>query len=41
VDLLGGRWFRDRVPYERVEVMWLEVDAMDVDVEEPEDNDNF
>jgi transcription factor C subunit 6 len=41
VDFLGGRWFRDRVPYERVEAMRLEEDAMDVDVEEPEDNDDF
>ena len=37
VDFLEGRWFRDRVPYERVEVMRLEEeDAMDVDVDDPE-----
>jgi transcription factor C subunit 6 len=37
VDFLEGRWFRDRVPYERVEAMRLEEDVMDVDVDEPED----
>ncbi|KAH9980956.1 hypothetical protein BGW80DRAFT_1162238 [Lactifluus volemus] len=37
VDLLEGRWFRDRCPYERVEAMRMEVDGMEVD--EPEDND--
>jgi len=41
VDFLEGRWFRDRVPYDRVEAMRLEEDAMDVDLEEPEDNDDF
>jgi transcription factor C subunit 6 len=39
VDFLEGRWFRDRVPYERVEAMRMEEDGMDVD-EEPEDNDD-
>jgi hypothetical protein len=29
------------VPYDRVETMRLEEDAMDVDLEEPEDNDDF
>lgn len=38
VDFLEGRWFRDRVPYERVEAMRMEEDGMDVD--EPEDNDD-
>jgi transcription factor C subunit 6 len=37
VDFLEGRWFRDRVPYERVEAMRLEEGAKDVDVDEPED----
>ena|SRR6266851_7782466 len=37
VDFLEGRWFRDRVPYDRVEAMRLEEDAMDVDVDEAED----
>ena len=40
VDFLEGRWFRDRVPYERVEAIRLEEGAMDVDVDEPEDNEN-
>ncbi|KAN0116627.1 hypothetical protein V8E52_005771 [Russula decolorans] len=40
VDFLEGRWFRDRVPYERVEAIRLEEDVMDVDVDEPEDNEN-
>ena len=38
---LKGRWFRDRVPYERVEAIRLEEDAMDVDVDELEDNENL
>ena len=37
VDFLEGKWFRDRVPYERVEAIPLEEDVMDVDVDEPED----
>lgn len=42
VELLEGRWFRDRVPYERVEAIRLEgqEDAMDVDVNEVEDNED-
>jgi len=35
---LEGRWFRDRVPYERVEAVRMEEDCMDLD--EPEDNDD-
>ncbi|KAH9079690.1 hypothetical protein EDB83DRAFT_2514204 [Lactarius deliciosus] len=38
VDWLEGRWFRDRVPYERVEAVRMEEDCMDLD--EPEDNDD-
>ncbi|KAI0306286.1 hypothetical protein B0F90DRAFT_1688642 [Multifurca ochricompacta] len=39
VDFLKGRWFRDRVPYERIEAMRLEEEnAMEVD--ELEDNDD-
>ena len=38
VDFLEGRWFRDRVPYERVEAMRMEEEGMDVD--EPEDIDD-
>jgi transcription factor C subunit 6 len=41
VDFLEGRWFRDRVPYERVEAIRLEENVMDVDVDEPEDNENI
>ena len=40
VDLLEGRWFRDR-PYERVEAIRFEEDVMDVDGDEPEDNENI
>ncbi|KAI9511105.1 hypothetical protein F5148DRAFT_1298112 [Russula earlei] len=38
VDCLEGRWFRDRIPYESVEAMRLEEDAMDVDVDEADDS---
>ncbi|KAI9459447.1 hypothetical protein BJY52DRAFT_1186406 [Lactarius psammicola] len=38
VDFLEGRWFRDRVPYERVEAVRMEEDCMDLD--EPEDNND-
>ncbi len=40
VDFLEGKWFRERVPYERVEAIRLEEGVMDVDVDEPEDNEN-
>ena len=40
VDLLEGRWFRDN-PYEHVEAIRLEEDVMDVDGDEPEDNENL
>jgi hypothetical protein len=39
VDFVEVRWFRDRVPYERVETIRLEEDVMDVDVDEPVDNE--
>jgi hypothetical protein len=41
LGFLEGRCFRDRVPYERVEAIRLEDDVMDVDVDEPEDNENL
>ncbi|KAA1469302.1 hypothetical protein DENSPDRAFT_816148 [Dentipellis sp. KUC8613] len=34
VDVLRGRWLREKVPYGGVEAMRREVDAMDVDVED-------
>ena len=38
VDCLEGRWFRDRIPYERVETVRMEECSMELD--EQEDNDD-
>ena len=40
VDFLEETWFRDRIPYERVEAIRLEEDVMDIDGDEPEDDEN-
>ena len=40
IDVLWGRWFRDKIPYGGVEGIRMEVldpDAMDIDSDEEED----